>query len=299
MLAVAMLGVLAPRLVAAPTIAPPVETIATIVIRTIPPPAIDRIDDDWQRADRLARVIEARRYEEIQAAADAIAPTSRYAAWVPAALALAVDQLDATAMAYAQMNMCRELGRFYARTEAAWPQGRAAMTRVYCEGRWICGTAKADGIKAAGSIEAYRRQVELDDEQRYAELVDELARALLAGDHRNALFTCGEMHWYGSIPATCLSEACNAGDLALAEVLFSYVEGNRGDRLRRTTDPDLAALRTCERAGIEFDVQGAARPAAQPYGEPATGRPYHAQPVDLVRVHPDAPPAHDGVIIDW
>ena len=73
-----------------------------------------------------------------------------------------------------------------------------------------------------------------------------------------------------------------AGELALAEVLFAHLESRRAERMAYVTDGDLAARRACERAGIMFDRDGSAH-ARPPY------IPFLAQPVELVRVHPDAP----------
>lgn len=270
-------SVLVPRALIAPSIAPPTVPPPTVASAELIAEAVDGFDVDWFHADYLARSIEARRYGAIEAAAAAIHPASRYSPWVPAAVALAIDQLEATATAYARMGMCGELGRLYQELEDAWPQGSAAMRHIYCETRWVCGTAI--------------RQMQIEKEQGYAGLVDELAAALAAGDHTRALGTCGAMHEYGAIPATCLAEACNAGELALAEVLYSHLVSRRSERIPHVTDGDVAARRACERAGIWFDRDGTAH--VRPPGVLHRLVPWHAyraQPVELVRVHPEAPP---------
>jgi hypothetical protein len=292
-LVVSLVVLFAPRTMVAPVIpiVPPSSSSSAVasaeLLAESDAVAFDPFDADWFHADKLARLIESRRYGAIEAAAAAISPASRYAAWVPAAVALAIDQVEATADAYARMGMCRELNRMYAQLAEAWPQGSALVKHVYCETGFVCGNAKWEGIRAAGSVEAYRRQLQIEKERQYAELVDELAASLAAGDHTRALGTCGEMHDYGAIPATCLAEACNAGELALSEVLFAHLEARRGERAAHVTDGDVAARRACERAGITFDRDGTAH-AMPPF---VPWQSFRAQPAELVRVHPDAPPA--------
>jgi hypothetical protein len=233
---------------------------------TISTPAITRIEDHWLDANRLATVIVERRWGDIEAAAAAIAPDSPYAPWVPAAIGLAVEQLDATAAAYARMNLCNELFEFRSAVRAAWPRGAGAMARQRC-GRFICGTAKSEAIKRAGSIAAYRAQKALEDEAYFDDLAAELARE--EHDPAVALTTCAEMAFYGKPPAACIVHACRARELAIAEVLMS------NSAAISSIGPFITARDACEHVGVTFE-NGMARADVR-------------QPGDLVRVHPDAP----------
>jgi len=251
-----------PQLAAA--VAPP--TVATLRL----------VGDSWHHANHLAWVIEHRRYREIEAAAAAVDRSSPYARWVPAALGLAVEQLDVTAAAYARMGMCRELARFLRHVDGAWPQGRAAMKPVSCAAL-ACGTGNAERIEELGGIDTYRRVQQVLRMLRFTALTIEIDRAVASGDHARALASCGAIGRDGPMLSTCLAEACRAGELAIAEVLLPHA--------------DAEAQRACGRAGVVF-VDG----LAQVVGAGL----WHANPADLVHVHPDAPANRDtGVIVDW
>ena len=235
--------------------------------------------DDYLEADRLARAVEERRYRDIDRALAAIDPHSRYAPWVPAALGLAVEQIDATTAAYARMGMCSELQRFVTQLEQDWPSGAAARKRVYC-GKWI----SYDAIRNAGGIDAYRRIVTENAEPARRALEVGLTASVLAEDHATALAQCREMQLVGElarfahddgdwIDPECAAEACRGGELAIAEVLLPFA--NR------------AAVEACERAGVNF----------------SGGRAWTTIGLrtasSLVRVHPDAPIRHEPISIDY
>lgn len=148
-----------------------------------------RIDEAWLRANHLAWTIEHRRYDEIERAAATIGADSPYAAWVPAAIGLAVEQLDATAAAYVAMERCGELRRFQHHIDEVWPAGRAAMKRVACN----IGLRCANGNRLV-----------------------EIAKATAIGDHAGVLARCAAID--GSAPA-CLVAACRAKELGIAELL--------------------------------------------------------------------------------
>ena len=256
-----------------------------LLVPSVPPAAAASIpfsivDRHWDAANSLAVAIENRSYGEIAAAARAIDPSSPYAPWVPAAVQLAIEQIDATASGYMRMNMCRELGRFIRQIEEEWPDGHAAMQPVSC-GRFICGTYRQERIRAAGSIEAYRREREIEDAERYATLAGDLARAIANDDHRSALDACGEMREYGAIPASCLVQACRARELAVAEAIYEHLESETGVRFQN--EPAYLARQACQRVGVAFfDGRAHVVPTRGP-------QLWHAHPVELVRVHPDAP----------
>src|SRR5690349_10387363 len=84
------------------SVAPGATAFAPMV--TVEPPAIEYappVDVAWHHANHLAWAIQHRRYDELVATAARIDESSPYARWVPAALGLAVEQLDQTAAAYA------------------------------------------------------------------------------------------------------------------------------------------------------------------------------------------------------
>lgn len=217
--------------------------------------------EDWLRADHLARVIEARRYGEIEDAAAAVDPWGPYGRWVRVARGLAVEQLDTTAGAYARLGRCAELAAFLRQVELAWPAGRAAMRPVGCI---VSAGGKALGAGSAGGNAGL---VARDPS------VAAVAAAARAGDHAGALAACGAFGAGITPPPACLAEACRAGDLAAAEVLRPY-----GDAMAR---------RACARAGVTFSARGIARVATPAAIAPVMG--WRASPSDLVRVHPDAP----------
>jgi hypothetical protein len=144
------------------------------------------VDDGWQHANYLAWAIKHRRYGDIDAVAAQIDASSPYARWVPAAIGLAIEQLDATAGAYAQMGRCRELGAFRRRIASEWPAGQAAMRARSC-GSFVCGTGKAEMIEALGGVAAYRSVQQVLRAERFTEHVLEIDRAIAAGDHAAAL----------------------------------------------------------------------------------------------------------------
>ena len=232
-------------------------------------------DDGWQHANYLAWAIRHRRYGDIDAAAAQIDASSPYARWVPAAVGLAIEQLDATAGAYAQMGRCLELGAFQRRIAAEWPAGRAAMQPQSCSGSFVCGTYKHEMIKALGGVAAYRSVQQVLRGERFTERVLEIDHAMASGDFARALVSCGDIGNDGPMPAMCLTVACRAGELTIAEVLLPH-----GDDLARAA---------CADAGITF-----ANGSGIAYGSGA----WRAHPADLVHVHPDAPPVLD-VIVDW
>ena len=244
----------------------------TLIVPRVPPPlpasvVVDDGDAHWEDANALAVAIENRRWGDIAEAVHAIEPSSPYRPWVPAALELAVEQLDGMASAYARMNMCGELAAFVAQVEQEWPAGREAMQPVTC-GRYICGMG--------------RRAMMRDAPRRYALLAGDLAEAIASADHRSALEVCGAMNEYGPIPASCLVQACRAGELAVAEVIAEQLD----QQLEPGTapgDPALLARHACQRVGMAlFD----GRAYVVPRGDQ---RPWVAHPAALVRVHPDAP----------
>ncbi|MDQ3334795.1 MAG: hypothetical protein M4D80_06530 [Myxococcota bacterium] len=241
-------------------------------------PAVDGnalvADDGWQHANYLAWAIRHRRYADIEAAAAQIDASSPYARWVPAAIGLAVEQLDATAGAYAQMGRCRELGAFQRRIAGEWPAGRAAMRARPC-GSLVCGTGRAEMIKELGGVAAYRSVQQVLRAERFTERVLEIDRAMATGDHASALASCGEIGGDDPMPAMCLTVACRAGELTIAEVLLPH-----GDDFARGA---------CADAGITF-----ANGSDIAYGNGT----WRTHPADLVHVHPDAPPVLD-VIVDW
>lgn len=230
---------------------PPIpHVLVPAVAAAIPSPVPMTIGDDWQAASALASAIENRAWAEIPRAVAAIDEASPYAAWVPAALELAVEQLDATAAGYRRMNMCGELTGFLARVESEWPQGRKAMQPARC----------LSGCTRSAASEA-----------RYAVLAGELARAIAADDHQSALDACGAMRLHGSLPASCLVQACRARELAVAEVVAEDLRAEPADL--------VLAWRACQHLGVVF------------YGGHAHAlRGSSRHPVELVRVHPDAPP---------
>jgi hypothetical protein len=231
-------------------------------------------DDGWQHANYLAWAIRHRRYGDIEAAAAQIEASSPYARWVPAAIGLAIEQLDATAAAYAQMGRCHELGAFQRRVAAEWPAGRAAMQRQTCGG-FVCGTGKVERMKELGGVAAYRSVMQVLRGERFNERVLEIDRAMAEGDYASALVRCGDIESDVAVPAMCLTVACRAGALTVAEVLLPF-----GDDFARAA---------CADVGITFsNGSGIA------YGSGA----WRTHPADLVHVHPDAPPVLD-VIVDW
>jgi len=234
------------------------------------------VGDSWHHANYLAWVIERRRYDEIEAAAAAVDRSSPYARWVPAAVGLAVEQLDVTAAAYARMGRCSELARFVRRIDRAWPQGRAAMQPVPCSS-FACDPGTAEMIEELVGIGGYRRVQQVLRVLRFAERASEIERAVASGDHASALASCGAIGRDGPMLPACLAEACRAGELAIAEVLLPH--------------GDAEAQRACGHAGVVF-IDG----FAQVVGAGL----WHANPADLVHVHPDAPANRGaGVIIDW
>lgn len=235
------------------------------------------VDVAWHHANHLAWAIQHRRYDELVATAARIDDASPYARWVPAALGLAVEQLDQTADAYARMGRCRELGQFLHTVERAWPAGRAAMTKHRCESSFMCGTYKSEMIELLGSAHAFRTMQRLEALQRYSERVLEIDLAVATGDHARALASCGEIGSDGPMLAVCLAEACRAGELSIAEVLLPHA--------------DTEARLACATAGVTFSADGLAY---------AIGA-WRTHPADLVHVHPDAPHLRDGAttIIDW
>jgi hypothetical protein len=259
------------------TIVPPPSAMqpAGRVLMLDPSIVVTPIGSHWHHANYLAWAIQHRRYGEIEATAAQIGAGSPYARWVPAALSLAIEQLDATAAAYAQMGRCRELGTFLRRIEREWPSGRAAMRGVSC-GSFVCGTGKREMIKELGGIDAYRTAMRLLAAQRYAERTIEIAQAIAFGDHASALASCGAIERDGPMPPVCLAEACRAGELSVAEVLLPF--------------GDAEARAACARAGVTF-LGGVAY---------ATGS-WRTHPADLVHVHPDAPPMLDAqrIFIEW
>ncbi len=245
------------------------------------------LDDD--AADRLARAIEERRYGEIDAAAAAIRARSPYARWVPAAVGLAIEQMDATNAAYARMNMCDELREFVERIEMAWPLGAASRAPVQCVEARECGLMRRAAIEAAGGAANWARIREATEQRRRAELDLQLANAIAGGDHEGALAVCAQIRYESrgrEMPASCLAEACRAKELAIADVLYKATD--RPGHLWRTTDPEWIARDACHRAGVDF-VDGR-----------ATAFGVHS-PSSLVRVHPDAPEDHAEHLIahDW
>ena len=249
--------------------------IPTLVVPCVPPPpssAPAHDDLHWEDANALAVAIENRRWHDIADATRAISPDSPYAAWVPAATALAIDQLDTTAAAYARMNMCGELASFVARIEQDWPEGSAAMQPITC-GRYICGMGRQAMLR--------------DAPRRLALLAGDLASAIASGDHHSALAICGAMNEYGPIPASCLVQACRAHDLATAEVIAEQL-ADQLDARATLDDPALLARHACQRIGVAlFDGRAHLVPHATAHPEPPS---WLAHPADLVRVHPDAPP---------
>ena len=244
---------------------------STVVVTDVPAAAPAVPDDDWQHASYLAWAIKHRRYAEIEAAAAEIDATSPYARWVPTAISLAIAQLDATAGAYAQMGRCRELAAFRRRIGDEWPAGRAAMRPHACVSSSMCGTAKGEMIRALGGVAAYRSVQQVLRAERFIERVLEIDQAMANGDHAAALASCAEIRGDGPMPAMCLTTACRAGELAIAEVLLPY-----GDDIARAA---------CADAGITF-AGGVA------YASDA----WRTHPADLVHVHPDAPPAIHAIV---
>jgi hypothetical protein len=235
----------------------------TSLVAATPAPTAG-LDGGWLRANYLAWTIEHRRYGEIERAAATIGADSPYAPWVPAAIGLAVEQLDTTAAAYVAMDRCRDLHRFMWRVAREWPAGRAAMQPVSCDIGFMCGNAKREGIRAAGSALAYHQLRTMRRLERYAETAVEITVASAAGDHAGALASCAAIGDDGPMMPLCLAEACRAKELAIVELLAPAA--------------DAEALRTCDEAGVWF-VDGAAYAANREH------------PVELVRVHPDAPSA--------
>ena len=261
-------------LLSAALFVPTEHALSSTVVVTAELASIERAvaDDDWQHASYLAWAIKHRRYGDIEGAAAQIDASSPYARWVPTAVSLAIEQLDTTAGAYAEMGRCRELGAFQRRVAEAWPAGRAAMRTHECSGPFMCGTYKREMSKALGGIAAFRAVEQVLRGERFTERVLEIDHAMRIGDHALALARCGEIGYDGPMPAMCLTVACRANELAIAEVLLPI-----GD--------DFAQA-ACADAGITF-AGGIAH---------ASGA-WRAHPADLVHVHPDAPPAID-VIID-
>lgn len=243
-----------------------------LVVPHVPPPldvVTDADDRYWDDANALAVAIERRRWREVADAAANVAPESPHAPWVPAALELAVEQLDATAAAYVRMNLCAELATFLDHVEEAWPEGRAAMRPVAC-GTYVCGMGRRAMLREAP--------------RRYAELAGRLAEAVAIADHHAALAACGAMNAYGAIPASCLVQACRAYELATAEVIAEHLDAQRDpSRRRRTSDSDILARHACQRVGVAI-YDGRAHLVTT-----EGGMRWVAHPVDLVRVHPDAP----------
>ena len=250
----------------------PLVTIEAPIIEPPPP-----VDIAWHHANHLAWAIQHRRYDEVAATAARIDATSPYVRWVPAALGLAVEQLDQTADAYARMGRCRDLGRFLHQVERAWPAGRAAMRKVHCESSFMCGTYKSEMIRLLGSAQAFRTMQKLEALQRYSERVLEIDVAVAAGDHARALASCGAIGNDGPMLGVCVAEACRAGELSVAEVLLPYA--------------DTEARLACATAGVTFSADGLAY---------AIGG-WRTHPADLVHVHPDAPHLRTGAttMIDW
>jgi hypothetical protein len=245
---------------------------STLVVTAEPgAPRAAVADDDWQHASYLAWAIKHRRYGEIEAAAAEIDASSPYARWVPTAITLAVAQLDTTAGAYAQLGRCRELAAFRRRVGDQWPAGRAAMRHHACVSSSLCGSAKGEMIRALGGVAAYRSVQQVLRAERFTERVLEIDHAMASGDHAAALASCAEIRGDGPMPAMCLTSACRAGELAIAEVLLPY-----GD--------DIAQA-ACADAGITF-AGGIAY---------ASGA-WRTHPADLVHVHPDAPPAITAIL---
>ena len=242
--------------------AEPVGSAEPIGARTAVP-----IDTDWEHANDLASAIKHRRYGEIEAAAAQIARSSPYARWVPTAIALAIEQLDTTADAYAQMGRCSELGAFLRRIGEAWPAGRAAM-RTHACGSFMCKTYRTELTKALGGVAAYRAVQQVLAGERYTERILEIDQAIRIGDHAGALASCADTRYDGPVPSMCLSVACRAGELAIAEVLLPY-----GDDVARAA---------CADVGVTF-----ARDIAVASGA------WRTHPADLVHVHPDAPAEAD------
>lgn len=245
---------------------------STVVVAPEAPVRIDRagaIDEDWQHASYLAWTIKHRRWGDIEAAAAQIDERSPYARWVPTALALAVEQLDTTARAYAKMGRCRELGAFQERVGDAWPAGRAAMHAQSC-GVLVCKRHRRELYKTLGGIAAYRSVQQVLAGERYMERILEIEHAVRTGDHAAALASCAAIGEDGQVPAPCLMVACRAGELAIAEVLLPH--GDDGARA------------ACADAGITF---------ASDSGIAYASGAWRTHPADLVHVHPDAPPLID------
>jgi hypothetical protein len=229
----------------------------TLSLSSSPPTSRDVIafDMHWSAANHLANVIAQRRYAEIDESIAEMDPwSSPYARWVPAAVDLAVEQINATQNAYARMDMCREMHRFRLAIQQAWPTGAAHMATVDCE--VPSGTARSEA-GAAGGIENDREQQRADELLHDLDVAAAIAKATLDDDASAMIDACAMIE-NKPFPQECLQAACRLHEPVLASVIRERAELDAGE------------------CGL--------------------------QPVDLVRVHPDAPAVANErafVIIDW